>query len=99
MNWKKIWMAAILVYVVYIATNFLFHGLILGNFYMTSEVANTVRPETDMSSYMWVRFLTMAVFSFFFTFIFAKGCEGKGILEGIRFGFYIALFFFFVTFL
>jgi hypothetical protein len=30
-------------------------------------------------------------FSFFFTFIFSKGYEKKGIGEGIRYGFYAAM--------
>lgn len=34
----------------------------------------------------------MAVFAFFFTFIFAKGYEGKGVIEGIRYGIYNTLF-------
>jgi hypothetical protein len=41
--------------------------------------------------------VTMAVFAFFFTFIFAKGYERKGLMEGIRFGVYMALFTFFVA--
>jgi len=95
MNWKKFWPAAILVYLAYGVTNYLIHTVILGSYYMKPEVMKAWRPE--MNAYSWVRFVTMAVFAFFFTFIFAKGHERKGVLEGIRFGLYIGLFTFFVT--
>jgi hypothetical protein len=29
--------------------------------------------------------------AFFFTFIFSKGYEGKGIMEGVRYGLYIGI--------
>lgn len=97
MNWKKLWLAALLVYLAFIATNSLFHGLILGDFYMKPEVQSAIRLEEEMHKFFLVRFLTMAVFAFFFTFIFAKGYEGKGIMEGVRYGIYIALFTFFIS--
>jgi ABC-type multidrug transport system permease subunit len=96
MNWKKLLLAALLVYLVYMATLYLIHGLILGDYYMRPDVQSAFRPEAEMSRVSWVRFLTMAVFAFFFTFIFAKGYERKGIMEGVRFGIYITLFVFFV---
>lgn len=96
MNWKKFWLAALLVYVAYVVTLFVIHSLILGGYYMKPDVQSSFRPEEAMSKYSWVRFVTMAVFAFFFTFIFAKGYEGKGIMEGVRFGVYITFFTFFV---
>lgn len=33
----------------------------------------------------------MVVGAFFFSFIFSKGYEGKGILEGVRYGLYIGI--------
>jgi len=97
MNWKKFWPAAILVYLAYAATTLVIHSVILGGYYMRPDVLSAIRPEAEINTYAWVRFLTMAVFAFFFTFIFAKGREGKGVMEGIRFGIYIALFTFFVA--
>lgn len=97
MNWKRFWLAVLLVYVVYLATMFFFHTIILGRYYMRPDVVKAWRPEAEMNSHSWVRFLTMAVFAFFFTFIFAKGHERKGLVEGIRFGIYIGLFTFFVS--
>jgi hypothetical protein len=97
MNWKKLWLAALAVYLVYLATTFFIHTVILGNYYMRPDVASALRPETEMSAHAWLRFLTMAVFAYFFTFIFAKGHERKGLMEGIRFGIYIGLFTYFVS--
>lgn len=96
MNWKRFWLTFLLVYVVYVAAMYVIHGLILGNYYMRPDIQSAFRPEAEMSTYGWIRFLAMAVFAFFFTFIFVKGREGKGIMEGVRFGVYIALFTFFV---
>ncbi len=96
MNRKKFWLTALLVYLVYMGTTFLIHGLVLGSYYMRPDVRDAWRPEAEMGAYAWIRFLTMAVFAFFFTFVFAKGYEKKGIMEGVRFGVYIALFTFFV---
>jgi len=97
MNWKKFWPAAILVYLAYAATTYVIHTVILSSYYMKPEVMKAWRPEAEMNAYSWVRFVTMAVFAFFFTFIFAKGHERKGVVEGIRYGIYIGLFTFFVT--
>ena len=50
---------------------------------------NVWRP--DMMSMMWVFHVLMLVGAFFFTFIFSKGYEGKGMMEGIRYGLYIGI--------
>lgn len=97
MNWKKFWLTALLVYLAYLATMFIIHSLILGGYYMRPDVQTAFRPEAEMSQYSWVRFVTMAVYAFFFTFIFAKGYERKGVMEGFRYGIYMAIFTFFVS--
>jgi ABC-type multidrug transport system permease subunit len=97
MNWKKLWLAALLVFVAYFATNMLIHVVILGDEYMKPEIQKAMRSDAEMKSYFWVRIVTTVVFSFFFTFIFAKGYERKGIMEGVRFGIYVTFFYFFVT--
>jgi ABC-type multidrug transport system permease subunit len=75
----------------------LIHVVILGDTYMKPEIQSAMRPEVEMSKLFWVRIVTTLVFAFFFTFIFAKGHERKGLMEGVRYGFYITLFYFFVT--
>ena len=97
MNWKRFWPAFLLVFVAYFATNMLIHVVILGDTYMQPDIQKGMRAEAEMSRFFWVRIVTTLVFAFFFTFIFAKGYERKGIIEGIRFGIYVTFFYFFVT--
>ena len=40
---------------------------------------------------MWIITLTQLFFIIVFTFIFTRNHEGKGIGEGVRYGFYIGL--------
>ena len=40
---------------------------------------------------LWLIPVIGLFFSFFFTFIFSKGYEGKGLLEGVRYGLYVGL--------
>jgi hypothetical protein len=69
--------------------DFVIHGVILGESYR--QLSNIFR--SDMEGKMWIIFLTGLIFSFFFVFVYARGCEDKGIMEGIRYGLIIACFF------
>jgi hypothetical protein len=40
---------------------------------------------------MWIYSVISLVSAFFFSFIFSKGYEGKGIVEGARYGLYIGI--------
>lgn len=40
----------------------------------------------DMASKVWIFYLIDLIAAFPFTYIFVKGREGNGILEGVRFG-------------
>lgn len=96
MNKKKFWIAFAVIFVVYEVTNFIVHGLILGSSYVSDELKTVFRPIEVLESTQWIRLLTELVWAFFFTFIFVKGYENKGIMEGIKFGVYIGLFYSFV---
>ena len=41
---------------------------------------------------MWLQFVTPLFLSFFFVYIFTKGYEGKGVMEGLRYGLMIWAF-------
>jgi len=84
---KKLWLGFIAVFVTAEIINFLVNGLLLMRDYQATQ--SIWRP--DMMSLMWVFHVLMVVGSFFFTFIFAKGYEGKGVMEGVRYGFYIGV--------
>ena len=84
MNWKKLSISFIVVFIVYEVLNYLIHVLILSGSY--TVLADIWR--TNMQQWMWLMNIGNLIFAFFFVFIFAKGYEGKGIMEGIRFGLY-----------
>ncbi len=90
MNWKRLLISSIAVYVVAQILGFLIHQVWLAPTY--GELASVWRPEADMMSKMWIMFVTSAVYCFFFCYIFARGYEGKGVMEGVRFGAVIGLF-------
>ena len=96
MNKKKFWIAFIVIFIVYEITNIVVHVLILGSTYKSEEIVPIFRTEEILNSTSWIRLFTEVVWSFFFTFIFVKGYENKGIMEGVKFGIYIGLFYSFV---
>ena len=96
MNWKRVWLAALLVFIVTQITDFLINSLILGGYYASPGVKDAFREMDVIMGYYWVMLITGAVFSFFFVLIFAKGYEARGLLEGVRYGFYIGMLLVFV---
>lgn len=84
---KKVLIGFVVVFVAMIVCSYIVDGLILGSTY---ESLNSLwRP--DMQSKMWIYYVIMVVGAFFFSFIFSKGYEGKGIMEGVRYGLYIGI--------
>ena len=69
-------------FAIFLVGDFIIHGPVLGHFY--KSLGNLWRP--DMMSYIWIMGLVIFIFSFILMFIFIKGYEGRGILEGLRFG-------------
>ena len=88
MNVKRFVSASLAVYAVSLALGFLIHGVILKPTY--DSLASIWRP--DMNSLMWIVWVNGLITSVIFTYIFAKGYEGKGIMEGARFGGIMGLF-------
>ncbi len=93
MNIKRYVLASIAVFIAFQLMDFVIHGPILGSYYM--KMTSLWRPE--MMSLMWIMWCTGLVLSFLFVYIFHKGYEGKGILEGIRFGVIIGFLMNFVS--
>ncbi|MCR4416444.1 MAG: hypothetical protein NUV92_01675 [Ignavibacteria bacterium] len=90
---KKFWLTFILVFVTLEVSGYIIYSLIMGSTFQDPDVSKAFRPEGEMMSKMWIVYLMDLVWSFFFTFFFVKGYENRGIMEGIRFGIYIGLFF------
>lgn len=90
---KKFILAFVVVFVVLEITNYIVHMGILSDTYTSEGVKEIFRTEEEMQGKMWIAWLMDLVWSFFFVFLFAKGYENRGIMEGVRFGVYIGLFY------
>ena len=84
---KKVWTGAIIVFVIIAVVDYLLNGVLLtGDYEATKDLW---RPMAEMK--MWIIFVTYAFIAYFFTLVFSKGFEGKGVMEGVRYGTYIAM--------
>lgn len=97
MNWKRLWLAALIAFIFLQITDYLIHWVILKGVYGNLATLGVFRNFSGMCGYIWVEIVMTVIFSFFFTYIFVKGYEGKGILEGIRYGIVIGFFWVFVN--
>ncbi len=88
MNVKRFVIASVVIYAVSHVIGYLVHMVLLANTYMS--LSSLWRP--DMMTYMWIMWLTSLLWAFMFMFIFVKGYENKGIIEGVRYGVIIGLF-------
>lgn len=86
---KRFWMAFVACYVVGQVLGFLINGVLLKPSY--EALAHVWRPEADMNAKMWIFFVTSFIAIFLFCYIFTKGYENKGLVEGLRYGALIGL--------
>ncbi len=91
MNTKRFLLAFVAVYVVYQLFGYVIHEFWLDPIY--KEIASVFRPKEQMDALMWVFFVTSAVLVLVFCFVYTRGCENRGIGEGVRYGLYMGLFF------
>ncbi|MBN2367044.1 MAG: DUF1761 domain-containing protein [Calditrichaeota bacterium] len=91
MNTKRWLITSLVVFVVAQILEFIIHAVILSGIYETT--AHLWRSESEMNSMMWIMWLSGLIWAFLFVYIFIKGYEGRGIMEGVRFGLIIGLFF------
>lgn len=82
MNIKRFLGASLLVFLFSNLYGFVVHNIILLDTY--KQLTNLWRP--DLMAKMWIFNLIAFLFSFVFVYVFIKGYEGKGVLEGIRYG-------------
>ena len=90
MNVKRFVIGCIAVYVVAQILGFVIHQVLLAETY--ASMAEVWRSEAEMISKAWMMFLTGALWTVVFCYIFTRGYEGKGIAEGLRYGLVIGLF-------
>jgi len=86
---KKLWTGFIAVWVVYGFLESTVNTILLKSTYLGANAVNLWRPEGEMR--IWVIYIAYLFFAFFFTLVFSKGFENKGIMEGVRYGFYVGM--------
>ena len=86
---KTFWIGLIVVFIVIQALGYVIHEVLMGDTY--EKLASIFRPEAEMMDMMWMMMVSGAVMMFMFCYIFTRGYEDKGIMEGVRFGFLIGL--------
>ena len=69
---------------------YLIHTLGLSDLY--ASVASIFRPEAEMMDMMWIMMVGSAFATLVFCYIFTFGAEGKGVMEGVRYGTLMGLF-------
>jgi hypothetical protein len=84
---KKFWLAAGAAFVAMAIMEYLVNALFMMGDY--AATANLWRPMPEMK--FWIFYVVYLFTAFFFTLIFTKGYEGKGIAEGVRYGFYVGM--------
>jgi hypothetical protein len=82
MNVNRYLIASLAVFVAAMGLDYVINGVILKDAYDATK--SVWRP--DMASKTWIFFLIDLIYAFPFTYIFVRGYEGKGIIEGARFG-------------
>jgi hypothetical protein len=84
---KKLWLGVLVVFVVLAVCEAIVNMLLLSSAY--AATASLWRPPAEMK--IWLLYVVYLVVAFFFTLIFSKGYEGKGAVEGLRYGFYVGM--------
>jgi hypothetical protein len=88
---NKLLIGTVVVFLGMSIISFLIHGVILTPTYKADPVKSLMRPESEMMGMIWIYYLVYLIVSFFFTLVFSKGYDAKGIAEGVRYGFYIGV--------
>ncbi len=87
---KTFWIGFVVVFIVMQAIGFLIHGVMLDDMYQA--LAASFRPKEQMDAMMWIMILSGTAVLFLFCYVYTKGYEGKGIMEGVRYGALMGLF-------
>ncbi len=89
MNFMRIAAAAVVAWIVSIAIGYVVNTFLFADLYAANQAA--FRPEAAMMANLPLGFAFMLLGFFAFAYAYAKGYEGGGVLEGIRFGVLVAL--------
>lgn len=84
---KKVWVGFVAVYIVLALCESIINMVLLADDW--KSISHLMRPEDQQM--IWIYFVTYIFLAYFFTWIFSKGYENKGIMEGVRYGLAVAL--------
>jgi hypothetical protein len=90
MNFKRVALAALACWAVYMCLSYVVHGVLLKPTYL--KYAGAMRPEAQAASILPIGFGAALIGFFAFAYAYAKGYEGgSGVQEGLRFGVLVAV--------
>jgi hypothetical protein len=90
MNLKRVAMAALACWVLYMGVSYVVHGVLLRPTYL--KYTGIMRPEAQAASILPIGFAGALLGFFAFAYAYAKGYEGgSGVAEGVRFGVLVAI--------
>jgi len=87
MNIKRFLIGGLAIFIIFQILDFCIHSIFLMPLY--ASMSDVWRP--DMMSKMWIMYVSSFIFSFLVMYVFIKGYEARGIMEGVRFGIIIGL--------
>ena len=87
---KTFWIGWVAVYIVMQLFGYVLNMVLLADSY--EALAHVFRPQEEIESLMGIMFVSSAIGLWLFCYIFTKGYEGKGIMEGVRYGALMGLF-------
>ena len=90
MNMKRFGLSCIAVWLVYQVMTFVIHQVLLAETY--GSLKSVWRAEAEMMSMLWIPMLTSVVWTILFCYIFTRGYENRGPMEGLRYGLVMGLF-------
>lgn len=83
---KKVLVGFVAVYIVVALCETIINMVLLADDW--KSIAHLMRPEDQQK--IWIYFVTYIFLAYFFTWIFSKGYEQKGLMEGVRYGLAVA---------
>ena len=91
MNKGRIIVTGIILSIIYIALEYVEHGILLKNMYI--QTSTIWRTEADMNQLCWLMTIGEIIFAFMFGIIYANGYEARknGLGQGFRFGILMGL--------
>ncbi len=89
MKSKSFWIACVVIYLVGWGLNYLVHDMWLLDTY--NALRDVLRPADEIKRGIFP--ITAAIWTILFVYIFSRGYEGKGVMEGVRFGAIIGVFY------